>query len=261
MAARVALITGGGSGVGAATARMLADRGCNVAVNYRSRDAGAAEVVAACEAAGVEAFAVQGDVALDADCRAMVAATAERWGRIDTVVCNAGTTQFTALEDMESQNAEDFQRIYAVNTIGPYQMARAAAPFLRKSGAGSIVNVSSIAGRNGNGSSLPYIASKGALNAITQALGRLLGPEIRVNAVLPGLIDTGWFTDGGVRPETWEKLKDGYNRGSALGKFSTPEDVAQSIVWLALDATMNTGELLNVDGGFLLGARVKLSKT
>ena len=96
---------------------------------------------------------------------------------------------------------------------------------------------------------------EGALNALTQALARLLAPEVRVNAVLPGLIDTGWFTEGGVRQETWEKLKDGYRRTAALERFCTPDDVARAITWLALDATLNTGELMIVDGGFLLGAR------
>ena len=260
MTAPTALVTGGASGVGAATARMLAGRGYRVAVNYRSREAEAAAVTEECRA-HADAMTVPGDVADDAACRAMVDAVTDRWGRLDVLICNAGTTQFTSLANFENQNADDFQRIYAVNTIGPYQLARAAAPHLRATGNGAIVNVSSLAGKNGNGSSLAYIASKGALNALTQALARLLAPEVRVNAVLPGLIDTGWFTGGGVREDTWEKLKDGYRRASALERFCAPEDVARAITYLALDAPLNTGELMVVDGGFLLGPRVKLTRS
>lgn len=259
MTAPVALVTGGASGVGAATARMLSERGYRVAINYRSRAGEAADVAKDC-GAPANAMTVAGDVSDDDTCQAMVAAVVDNWGRLDVLVCNAGTTQFTSLTNFEKQNAEDFHRIYAVNTIGAYQMVRAAAPHLRASGNGAIVNVSSIAGKNGNGSSLAYVASKGALNALTQALARLLAPEIRVNAVLPGLIDSGWFTDGGVKQETWEKLKDGYRRASALERFCAPEDVARSIVYLATDATHNTGELMIVDGGFLLGPRVKLTR-
>jgi len=187
--APVALISGGATGVGAATARGLAARGFRVAINYRRSADEAEATAAACRAAGTDVLALQGDVAEDRACRSLVARTVEAWGRLDVLVCSAGITQFTQIADFDGQNAEDFHHVFAVNAIGPYQLARAASSHLRASGSGAIVNVSSIAGQNGNGSSLAYIASKGALNSLTLALARLLAPEVRVNAVLPGLIE------------------------------------------------------------------------
>lgn len=255
----VALVSGGATGVGAATARLLAARGCRVALNYR-RSADAAEATAAaCRDAGAEALVLRGDVADDTDCRALVSATLAAWGRLDILVCSAGVTQFTQLDDLEDQNADDFQRLFAVNSIGPYQLARAAAPALRASGAGAIVNVSSIAGQNGNGTSLGYIASKGALNSLTLALARLLAPEVRVNAVLPGLVQSDWFLNGMDRA-SYEAIRDRFADASALRVTSRPEDIADAVVFLAQDARTVTGQLLVVDGGYLLGRAVRLSR-
>ena len=192
---QVFIVTGSSSGVGAATALALASRGSGVVVNC-SKDAAAAEQVAkACIAAGGDACVVRADVADDADCRRMAAAALERWGRIDGLVNNAGTTKFASMRDLEALSAEDFHRIYSVNLIGPYQMVRACAAALRAAG-GAVVNVSSIAGSMGVGSSYAYACSKGALNALTLALARNLAPEIRVNAVLPGFIETRWLEQG-----------------------------------------------------------------
>jgi 3-oxoacyl-[acyl-carrier protein] reductase len=233
--APVAIVTGGATGVGAATALELAGR------------------------AGADAIAVQGDVADDAACRATVEATFARFGRVDVLVNSAGTTQFVPLSDLDKQNAEDFQKVYAVNVIGPYQMARAAAPHLRASGAGAIVNVSSVGSLNGNGSSYSYVASKAALNVMTLALARNLAPEIRVNAVLPGLIQTRWLKDG-LGEDAYARVRDGWADAAALQKTCTAEDVAHMIVWLATDAPLVTGQLLTVDGGFLLGRPTRVSK-
>lgn len=256
---RAALITGGGTGVGAATARLLAGRGWDVAINYRKSAAEADATAASCRATGADALTLQGDIASDADCRRMAAAAAERFGRIDALVCSAGATQFTRLSDLEDQNAEDFQRVFAVNVLGAYQMARAAGPWLLKSDRGAIVNVSSIAGLNGNGSSLAYITSKGALNSLTLALARLFAPKVRVNAVLPGMIDTEWFApafDEAAR----EAMKANFAEASALGVVSTADDIAAGVVFLAADALTTTGQLFVMDAGYLLGRAVKVSK-
>jgi 3-oxoacyl-[acyl-carrier protein] reductase len=256
---RGAVVTGGATGVGAATAIMLAARGCDVAVNYSRSATEAEQVVGQCRAMGVDAFAFQGDVADDGSCRRMIAEAAARFGRVDVVVNCAATTQFVPLSDLEAQSGADFQRVYAVNVIGPYQMARAAAPHLRRGGAGAIINVSSIGSLNGNGSSYSYITSKAALNTLTLALARNLAPDIRVNAVLPGLIETRWLKLG-LGEETYERVRDGFADAAALGKTCKAEDVAQAIVWLALDAPLMTGQLITVDGGFLLGRPTRVSR-
>ena len=256
---RAAIITGGGTGVGAATAVALACRGYDVAVCY-SRSAGEAEdVVAQCKALGADAIAVQGDVAEDAACREMVAAAVARFGRLDELINSAGTTQFVPLSDLDGQSAEDFQKIYAVNVIGPYQMARAAAPHLRRGGLGAIVSVSSVGSLNGNGSSYSYVTSKAALNTLTLALARNLAPEIRVNAVLPGLIETRWLKVG-LGEVAYQRVRDGWADAAALGKTCTADDVAQTIAWLIADAKLVTGQLLTVDGGFLLGRPTRVAR-
>lgn len=257
--AGVAIVTGGATGVGAATALELAKRGYCLAIVYSRSKSEADQSVAACEAAGTDAISVQGDVADDAACRAAVQAAVSRWGRVDVLVNSAGTTQFVPLNDLDGQQAEDFQKVYAVNVIGPYQMARAAAPHLRASGAGAIVNVSSIGSLNGNGSSYSYVTSKAALNTLTLALARNLAPEIRVNCVLPGLIQTRWLKNG-LGDEAYQRVRDGWADASALQKTCTAEDVAQTIVWLAADAALMTGQLLTVDGGFLLGRPTRVSR-
>lgn len=257
--APVAIITGGATGVGAATAQELAARGYRVAINYSRSKSGADATVAQCKRNGGDAIAVQGDVADDAACRAVVDAAVARFGRVDVLVNSAGTTQFVPLNELDRQNAEDFQKVYAVNVIGPYQMARAAAPHLRASGAGAIVNVSSVGSLNGNGSSYSYVASKAALNVMTLALARNLAPEIRVNAVLPGLIQTRWLKDG-LGEVAYARVRDGWADAAALQKTCTAEDVAHMVIWLATDAPLVTGQLLTVDGGFLLGRPTRVSK-
>jgi len=257
--ARVAVVTGGATGVGAATALQLAQRGYNVAINYSRSAKEAEESVVGCKTAGMDAIAVQGDVADDAACRAIVAAAVTRFGRVDALVNCAGTTQFVPLSDLDGQNAADFQKVYAINVIGPYQMARAAAPHLRASGAGAIVNVSSVGSLNGNGSSYSYVTSKAALNTLTLALARNLAPEIRVNAVLPGLIETRWLKVG-LGDEAYRRVRDGWADAAALQKTCTAKDVAQTIVWLIADAALVTGQLLTVDGGFMLGRPTRVAR-
>lgn len=247
---RVAIVTGGGTGVGAATSKWFAARGWKVLVNYSRSQAEADAVVRDCGEG--RAFAFKADVASDADCVAMADAAVKRWGRIDALVNNAGRTQFVQLTDLDALKAEDFHRIYDVNVIGAFQMARAAA---RHMGAGSaIVNVSSISTVTGQGSSIPYVSSKGAMNALTVTLARALSPKVRVNAVLPGFIESRWLREG-YGDATYEKAKVNYVNSVALERVCTPEEIAEAIGFLIEGATLTTGQLLTLDGGLLMGRR------
>jgi 3-oxoacyl-[acyl-carrier protein] reductase len=192
-------------------------------------------------------------VSRDEDCRKIVAA-ATPWGRLDVLVNNAGTTKHVPHENLDGLSAEDFQRLFAVNSIGPFQMVRAARSLLeagaKASGrASSVVNISSVAGISGIGSSVAYAASKGALNTMTLSLARALAPLIRVNAVCPGYIDTPWFTKGrGV--EGAAKVRDAVVAKVPLKRASTAEDVAGLVCFLATSQSGNmTGEVVRMDAG------------
>lgn len=247
----VAIITGGGTGIGAASARRLAERGYDVLINY-SRSREPAEALAAeLTAAGGDALAAAGNVAEDADCRALVAAALGRWGRLDALVHSAATTQFAPMSDLAAQDAADFQRIYAVNVIGGYQMARAAETALKAAPEGAVVMISSTASQTGVGSSYAYAASKGALNTLTLALARNLAP-VRVNAVLPGGIDGDWLRKG-LGDAAFEAARSAVSASSALGKMSTPDDIARIVMALICDAPVITGQLITADAGASLG--------
>ena len=245
----VFVVTGSSAGVGAATVLLLARRGAAVVVNCTKSAAEAEETAQRCVAAGGEALVVRGDVAQDADCRRIAAAALDRWGRIDGLVNNAGTTKFAPMRKLDALDAADFQRIYAVNTIGAYQMIRACEAPLRAA-RGAVVNVSSISSTMGLGSSVAYASSKGALNALTIALARALGPDIRVNAVLPGFTETRWLKQG--LGDAYEPAREAYRKQSALQSTLAPEDVAEAIVAL-LHARKITGQLLTIDAGRALG--------
>lgn len=249
---KVAIVTGSGTGLVAATALLLAQRGYNLLINYSRSEAQARQSQAACGDTGADTLLLRGDVAEDADCRAMVQAAVKRWGRIDVLVNNAGVSVFGDAASWDALDVAAFQRVHAVNTIGTFQMVRASATYLKAS-RGAIVNVSSTAGKLGIGSSVPYIASKGAVNAMTLHLARELSPEVRVNAVCPGMITTRWFVEG-MGQQAYEKVKAGYECSVPLGRVSTPEDVAEAIVWLSDGAPTVTGELVSLDGGMHLGA-------
>src|SRR5512133_1491044 len=247
----VCIVTGSASGIGAATAVMLAGRGARVVVNYSKSEDAARATQAACAAAGAETLLVKADVAADADCRRLAQATVDQWGRIDALVNNAGATKFANHSNLDALSAEDFQRIYAVNVIGTYQMVRACAPAMKQTGRAAVVNVSSIAGKNGMGSSMAYAASKGALNTLTMSLARVLGPEIRVNAVCPGMVDSKWLREGyGAR---YAAIEARYRSGTPLGRPGTPEEVAAVIVWLIEGADLITGDTIMVDSGMHMG--------
>ncbi len=247
---RVAIITGAASGVGAATARMLSGKGYNVLINYSRSSDLAAGVADDCIAAGADAIAVQGDVAIDADCKALVQQAIDRWGRLDALVNSAAITKFVPMANLDGVDAADFQRIFGVNAIGSFQMARAASKYMQPGSA--IVNVSSIAGQTGSGSSFPYVLSKASLNILTLGLARTLAPAIRVNAVLPGMIEGRWMRDG-LGEEAYERVKSQFAAVAALGKISQPEQIASAVCWLLEPDSVVTGQLISVDAGFTLG--------
>jgi 3-oxoacyl-[acyl-carrier protein] reductase len=247
------IVTGSASGLGAATAAILAKGGARIVVNYSSSQKEAEQTADLCRSAGGEVIIVQGDVSRDEDCRKIVAAAAS-WGRLDALINNAGTTKHMPHENLDGLSAEDFQRLFGVNTIGPFQMVRAARPLLEAAAkergrASSVVNVSSVAGISGIGSSVAYAASKGALNTITLSLARALAPLIRVNAVCPGYIDTPWFTKGrGV--EGAAKVRDAVVAKVPLKRASSAEDVADVVCFLATPQSSNmTGEVIRIDAG------------
>jgi 3-oxoacyl-[acyl-carrier protein] reductase len=249
----VVIVTGSGTGIGAACALDLAKRGCRVVINYTKSEAEARATAKQCEAAGAEVIVVQANVAVDADCQKMAQATLDKWGRIDGLVNNAGITKFVPNHrDLAGLTAEDFHNIYAVNVIGSFQMIRAVAPAMQKQGKGAVVNVASIAGVVGNGSSVAYAASKGALNTMTLSLARALAPEIRVNAVCPGFVETRWLQQG-FGEKTYANAKANYEATVPLRHTISPEAVSDAIVWLLMGASLTTGEFILVDSGFHLG--------
>jgi 3-oxoacyl-[acyl-carrier protein] reductase len=249
---KAAIVTGSSSGIGASVALGLARRGASVVINY-SKSAKEAEAVAAeVKKTGAPVIAVQGNVALDADCRKIADAARNAFGRIDILVNNAGTTKFAGHADLDALSADDFASIYAVNVIGPFQMVRACVDDLRKSDIGAVVNVSSIAGIEGIGSSVAYAASKGALNTMTLSLARALAPEIRVNAVCPGLVATPWFTER-FGEAVFERVKDNYKKTAVLARVADSDEVAKSVIFMATPDSFNiTGETLLTDGGLRL---------
>jgi 3-oxoacyl-[acyl-carrier protein] reductase len=244
---KVALITGGSSGIGAATARELSKRSWRVAINYAHNAVAAEKFAKECGA-----LAVQGDVSLDADCRRIASTVQEKLGAIDALVNNAGTTKVVPHDQLDGLNAEDFQRIFALNVVGPFQMVRACREAL-KARRGAIVNVSSVASVLGTGSSVAYAASKAALETMSLSLARSLAPEIRVNAVAPGHTNTPWHPT--VRgPERAAEVEKRYSAIAPLRQISQAEDVADAIVWLIEGAKRVTGEIVFVDGGMHVAA-------
>ena len=247
----VAIVTGGSRGVGAATAKMLADNGWNVIITCSSSIKEAEAVAKNSSNETAEVIALQADVANDVDCISTINKAIEEWNRIDALVNNAGTTKFAwDHSDLNSLDANDFQNIYAVNVVGPFQMVKAAKEHLLKSSNPCVVNISSIAGIKGIGSSVAYASSKGALNTMTLSMARNLGP-IRVNAVCPGFIEGEWLKKG-MGIEMYEGTKEHIQNTAPLRKTCSPESIAEVIVNLIEKSELMTGQLVTVDGGVSL---------
>lgn len=251
---KVVLVTGSSTGLGAAIAVGAAKRGAKaVVVNYANSAKEAEETADLCRKAGAEVAVVQGDVAEDSDCR-KIAEAANKFGKVDALANNAGITKMAPNHgDLNALSKEDFFRVYAVNTVGPFQMIRAARPLLEAAGKASVLMTSSIAAVTGVGSSVAYAASKGALNTMTISLARGLAPKIRVNAICPGFIDTPWFTKG-VGAQAAAALRDNMAKQTPLKAASTAEDVADPALFLLSDHARHiTGETLMIDAGMHLG--------
>jgi 3-oxoacyl-[acyl-carrier protein] reductase len=247
---KVSLITGGATGLGRATGLALAKLGCTVAVNHiRATKANADQTVAELAALGVRAAAVEADVADSDACRVMVAAVVGQFGRLDVLVNCAGVTRFIPHAALDDVRDEDWDLILGVNLRGTFNCARAARAALEAQG-GAIVNVASIAGLNGAGSSIPYAVSKAGVINLTMALARVFAPKVRVNAVAPGFIDGDWMREG--LGEKYAAAKESFAGTCLLGRVSQPADVAEAIVSLIAGSQMVTGQTLICDGGALL---------
>lgn len=233
---RVVLVTGSTSGIGEAAARRFAVAGDTVVFN----SAHSVEAGERLAAATPGSSYVQGDISRGEDCARVVETVLERHGGLDVLVNNAGVTRLIPHRDLDAATVEVWREIFEVNVFGTWQLCLSAMPALRERH-GAIVNVSSIAGLRPSGSSIPYAASKAALNHLTVLLARVVGPEVRVNAVAPGLIDTPW-TEG------WGTLRARVSDAAPLRRTGTPVDVAEVIVALA-DAAYVTGQVVAVDGG------------
>ena len=260
MKEKVAIVTGSATGVGAATAVLLAEKGCNVVINYTRSKEEAMATAQLVEQHNVECIVFKADVSNDDECKSMVEATIKKWGKIDYLVNNAGKTKFNPFENLDGLSGEDFLDIYSVNVVGPYQMIKAVVPYMKKQGGGAIVNDSSLAGINGVGSSIAYVTSKAALNIMTKSLAHVLGPEIRINTVAPGPIQTRWLK-GGMGDEAYSALIEQAENELPLKQVATAEDVAETLVWFLEGAKLITGEVLIVDSGAHLGSLPKYSSS
>ena len=248
---KAAIITGGGTGVGRATALDLAARGCSVVINYSRSREDAERTAAECAAKGVFAIPYKADVADDAACREMVEVCLSELGQLDILVQSAGTTVFVPHAELDKLSTGDWEQIFRVNVIAPFQMVRAARGALERSGSAEVVMVSSIAGIVGQGSSLPYCASKAALNNLTIALARSLAPKIRVNAVAPGFIRGRWLQAG--LGDAYEAALKFQESRAPLKRVCEPSDVADAILSLVAGSELVTGQILAVEGGMLIG--------
>ena len=247
---RAAIVTGSATGIGRSTALELARRGCNVVINYTRSEVEAKETVRDVEAAGAAALLCRCNVSEDAEVRRMVAACAEKFGRLDVLVNAAGVSHFSPPEDLEAITEDVWNRIFRVNVHGTFLTTRAAAPLLKRSGQGAVVNVSSIAGVRPAAQAIPYAASKAAVVNMTVSFARILAPEVRVNAVAPGWIRGRWMQ--AALGDQYDRLMERRAQRTPLGRVATPEDVAQTIVSLIVSNDFVTGQVVVIDGGYSL---------
>lgn len=244
----VALITGASSGIGRADALALASHGYDVVINYARSEDAAREVATKAEAAGARALTVRADVADENAVVAMLALVEREFGRLDALVNNAGTTVHTPPSDLDGLAMADWDRVFAVNVRGLFQVTRAAVPLLRRSPNAAVVNTASIVGLRPGPQPFPYAASKAAVVSLTKTLAGALGPDIRVNAVAPGWMVGDWMED--QLGENYDRLMDRRARLTPLRRCVTADDVARTVVSLITSNPFVTGEIVVIDGGF-----------
>ncbi|GAB3542234.1 SDR family oxidoreductase [Noviherbaspirillum agri] len=241
MKGRVAIVTGGGTGIGRATSVLLASHGVDVAVIYSRSAADAEDTVREIVAAGGRAIALQADVAVNEEVVRMTDRVVQTFGRLDYLVNNAGITRQLPFAELELITDEIWDELFAVNVKGTFQCSRAAAPHLRKNPGSAIVNIGSIAGETGYGSSLPYAVSKAAMHGLTRSLARAFAPAIRVNGLAPGAVGTRWWSGN-------EEKMHALVGNVALQRVSTPSDIAHTALML-LAAESMTGQVVRADNG------------
>lgn len=241
MSQKVALVTGSATGIGRATAIRLAKEGLAVAVNYSRSETEAHETLAEVKRYNVPAIVCKANVGDEADVRAMIERVQSELGGLDVLVNNAGTTHFIEHTNLDALTDAVWQEIFQVNLLGTFYCCRAAMPLLQER-SGSIVNVTSVAGLSGLGSSIPYAASKAATNALTKSLARAFAPKVRVNAVAPGPVETRWLAAHQAHIDNYLKLVP-------MKRAAQPDDIADAIFFLALGTSLTTGQVVVVDGG------------
>jgi len=242
-----ALVTGAASGIGRSAVIALARAGYDVGINYSSSDAAAAKTAAEAGKLGAKTLLLKCDVSDEAGVRAMLKKVAARFGRLDALVNNAGTTASWKPKDLDSLSLDDWDRVFAVNVRGLFQVTRAAVPLLKKA-KGCIVNTASIVGLRPGPQPLPYAASKAAVINLTRTLAWNLGPEIRVNAVAPGWMEGDWMKR--MLQDKYDDLMGKRARATPLKRVVTADDVAETMLSLIEGNRMVSGEIIVIDGGF-----------
>jgi 3-oxoacyl-[acyl-carrier protein] reductase len=240
----VVLITGSATGVGRACAVRFAKLGYDIVVNYSRSEDDAKETVRQVEVEGRTGLLHKCDVRSDEQVRGMLDAVRECFSRLDVLVNNAAMTHFVKHDDLDGMTEARWDDILATNVKGAFFVTRAAVPLLKQAPAGAIVNISSVAGLSGQGSSIAYCASKAALNSMTKSLARVLAPTIRVNAVCPGPIDTRWLRSVMSAEEIQARAAD-----CLIPRPATPDDIADTVIYLATGTDLSTGQCLTIDGG------------
>jgi 3-oxoacyl-[acyl-carrier protein] reductase len=247
-ARKTALVTGAATGIGRSAALALARADFDVAINYSRSEAAARATAAEAEQLGAATLLCRCDVSDDAAVRQMLRKVDERFGRLDVLINNAGTTTEVKPKDFEALTVEEWDRVFAVNVRSVFLVTRAALPLLRKGIEPSIVNTASIVGLRPGPQPLPYAASKAAVVNLTKTLAFNLGPEIRVNAVAPGWMEGDWMKR--MLKDKYEDLMGKRAKATPLKRVVTADDVAETMLGLILGNRFVTGEVVVIDGGF-----------